>query len=778
MSTGIRTLAVLLALAVGIGCSRPPTAFSVANARAHVNRLAGSIGARPVGTDANRRAREYLVEQLRFYGFSVRVQDADAARPEYGLTARVQNIIAILPGSVPDAMAVVAHYDSVPIAPGAGDDASAVAVALEVGRLLAARTAPRHSVMVLLTDAEENGLMGAAALVTDPEVKARLRVYVNVDSVGAAPPVMLFQTGPGNAWLVRAFAAAAPAPRGSSLAYEVYSRLPNDTDFTVLQRLGVPGLNFGAIGDSYAYHTPRDAADRLDDEVLEDAGGNVLATMLALDGRNLSTRTAEQAVYFDILSSRAFAFSPLGGQLLGIVAIVLGLAGWIRTARVGWRGAGLGGTLRTAAWVAAGAIAVSASVVGAAALLRAVREVYHPWYAHPGRFWLVLVLTGLAAAHVMVTIGGRVPDAWRAIRHPAMAWSLGLPAWLVLAVAVQQLAPGAAFLWTLPVGVAGLVTLLLATATGRLARLAAAVVLVVTAAIWLPDARALMGFAIPLFGRLPLVTPVAALPAVLLLVSLMFAVPIFAMWTARPARADVSALRRRATALVSPGLGLALTVSFAWAYVAEPYTRERPLWRYAQYVADHTSGQAMWEVAGNEPGLDLHVGSGAPAGWRSASGPLLPGTPVAGSPFPFAFRTAGSPGPPPVTAVGTMTRAGDEIQVQVRVRVATAGATVLFTLPPGLTPTRSSLPGQLRGGAWTAAYIAPPPGQVVFTASFYRSDETRVPALRAGLRTTALPGGTGAAGQPGWLPVERATWDTRAVELVAVAWVADDPALR
>ena len=39
--------------------------------------------------------------------------------------------------------------------------------------------------MVLVTDGEEAGLMGAAALVTDREVTARLQAYINVEAIGS-----------------------------------------------------------------------------------------------------------------------------------------------------------------------------------------------------------------------------------------------------------------------------------------------------------------------------------------------------------------------------------------------------------------------------------------------------------------------------------------------------------------------------------------------------------------------------------------------------------------
>ena len=56
--------------------------FSLDNARAHVEMLAGTIGSRPIGTPENARARQYIVDQLRLYGFDVRVQETDARRAE------------------------------------------------------------------------------------------------------------------------------------------------------------------------------------------------------------------------------------------------------------------------------------------------------------------------------------------------------------------------------------------------------------------------------------------------------------------------------------------------------------------------------------------------------------------------------------------------------------------------------------------------------------------------------------------------------------------------
>ena len=179
------------------GCARPVPIFSEQNARAHVGMLAGTIGSRPVGTEANARARAYIIDQLRLFGFEVRVQEADARRASLGRSARVANIIAVRAGARAEAVALVSHYDSVPMGPGAADDALGVAVSLEAARVLAARPNPNWSVMVLVTDAEEAGLMGAAALMTDRDVTNRLKAYINfeVDRVGRDADALRGRTG-------------------------------------------------------------------------------------------------------------------------------------------------------------------------------------------------------------------------------------------------------------------------------------------------------------------------------------------------------------------------------------------------------------------------------------------------------------------------------------------------------------------------------------------------------------------------------------------------------
>jgi Zn-dependent M28 family amino/carboxypeptidase len=82
---------------------------------------------------------------------------------EFKVTHRShQNLILDLPGSNPRLAPILigAHYDGVPGSPGADDNASGVAVLLELARFLQAHPA-KHPVQLIAFDLEEYGLVGS-----------------------------------------------------------------------------------------------------------------------------------------------------------------------------------------------------------------------------------------------------------------------------------------------------------------------------------------------------------------------------------------------------------------------------------------------------------------------------------------------------------------------------------------------------------------------------------------------------------------------------------------
>jgi peptidase M28-like protein len=732
------------------GCTRSAGLFSEQNAHAHVSMLAGTIGSRPIGSEANARARAYVIDQLKLYGYDVRVQETDARRAELGRTAHVSNIIAALRGRRPEAIGLVSHYDSAPESPGAADDGLGVAVSLEAARVLAGRPDRQWTTLVLVTDGEESGLMGAAALVTDRDVTSTLQAYINVEAAGSGGTAVLFEAGPANAWVTRPWARSAPHPRGGSFGIEVYRRLPNDTDFTILARQGIPGLNFAAVDDGYSYHTARDVPERLGRDTLRKTGENVVAVAVALDRVDITQRGKWGATFFDIGGVTALSYSMIAGWLVAATSLLIGVLAWVKITSAALR---IGGRLRwvfTAIWSAAGATVVVATMIGVTWALRAARQVYHPWYAHPNRMFLLLAAAGITAAWTVGRVGAWLPARVRGVRHPVVTWSLTLPIWLALAAGAIWLAPGAAYLWTLPLLLAS--GLLLVATSGEVIaiRLVSIVVLGAAGTLWLRNTVDLLRFATAVFGRLPIITPAYVYAAILTGAGVMIVPPFVAAIT----RVHPVARPSLITALCL----LAVAVTAGSAALAPAYTFDQPLRRHIRALQEADGTTATWEIGSIEPGLDLTPG--APGGWSRQSAPAPASIPWGKLTYPFVFRASGAPlGPAPVEIAGfavTPVQAGTELAVTVIPR--RSGLAVSFVLPAGLTPARTSLPGAQRLGRWTAAFIAPPAEGIAWRARFAGADAARLRGVQVAVTDFGFPGGAGWQRLPAWLPQERAVW--------------------
>ena len=734
------------------GCTRQGETFLVRNTRAHVDMLAGTIGSRPGGTEAHARARAYIVDQLRIFGYQVRVQETDARRPDLGRTARVANIIGVLPGAKPEGIGLLSHYDSRGDTPGAGDDAFGVAVSLEAARLIAATANRQWTTFVLVTDGEEEGLMGAAALMNDAQIRDRLAVYLNVESTGSSGPVTLFETGPGNDWLVSRWARHAPRPRGGSYAIEIYRRLPNDTDFSILKRHDIPGLNFAAVGDSYTYHTARDTPERLSARALSDTGENLVAIVEALQRDDITLRTPREPTYFDVGGTVAVSYGPTLTWMVSALAVLVGIAGWVRVTRFLLREEGAGRWLLGLVWMLVSAAASVAAMIAATAGLRAAREVYHPWYAHPDRLFLMLVAVGAAIAWMMARAGRWIPIRARGLRHPAVAWTYALPVWILLALGAMSAAPAAAYLWTLPLLTAGGLLLITPSSSSTALRVVSVVVLAVAATFWMRDTLDILRFMVAVFGRLSIVTPAYAYAALITAAGLMIAPPLFAV-TTRP-----TPLRRPAIWTTIVLTGVAGTLLAAW--MAPAYTAERPLRRYVRALQEPGAPSSIWRVGSLEPGLDLH--EGAPSGWTTST-PAVRSIPWGALAQPFVFSTTSAPLAEAPASITTFTTApaaesgGTTMTLAVVPREP--ALSISFVLPQGIVPARSNFPGVVRQGRWTASYSAPPPEGIAWQASFAAATAEQLKGLRVAVTASGLPGAPGWQRLPAWLPQERAVWN-------------------
>ena len=123
------------------------------------------------------QARNYISEKLKTFGWKSTQQPFEG-----GI-----NLLAQRSGTDPAAGTILvgAHYDTVPGSPGADDNASGIAVVLEVARLLGPRRTPR-GLQVVFFDGEERGLLGSLAFARQGNALKDVRGAIILDMVGFA----------------------------------------------------------------------------------------------------------------------------------------------------------------------------------------------------------------------------------------------------------------------------------------------------------------------------------------------------------------------------------------------------------------------------------------------------------------------------------------------------------------------------------------------------------------------------------------------------------------
>jgi len=299
------------------------TEFSAERAREVLRRLVGDGIPHPTGSAANAVVRSRIVDELTKLGYQPEVQSGFSC-DDFGTCATVKNILARLDGVEPGASVLLAaHYDSVPAGPGASDDGAGVAAVIEIARALKSAPAPRHSIVILIDDGEEQGLLGAHAFVTQSPWAKDIRAAVNLEARGTSGPSMMFETGSANYWAVKLYSEHVARPAASSIFYQVYKQLPNDTDFTEFKAVGYQGANFAYIGDVNHYHTPLDNFENADPRSLQHHGENALPMILALANSDLTSPPVKEAVFFDLFERRVIMW-PAGWSFpISIVALVL-----------------------------------------------------------------------------------------------------------------------------------------------------------------------------------------------------------------------------------------------------------------------------------------------------------------------------------------------------------------------------------------------------------------------------------------------------------------------
>ena len=160
----------------------------------HVRALAVEIGLRNGGSDGERRASDYIAGRIRVLGWEA--EQRPFPLPQGGEST---NVVGIPPGFSEDEPYVIVggHYDSLN-GPGANDNATGIAAALEIVRAVDARPG-RTPVLFVAFGAEErqptgnrdDHHIGSRYYVSKMSASARknLVAMVNIDMIGRGSPI-------------------------------------------------------------------------------------------------------------------------------------------------------------------------------------------------------------------------------------------------------------------------------------------------------------------------------------------------------------------------------------------------------------------------------------------------------------------------------------------------------------------------------------------------------------------------------------------------------------
>ncbi|WP_394838618.1 M28 family peptidase [Pendulispora rubella] len=426
-------VALQLRLPASLPDSAPPRSFSADRAVGTLRRILGP-GERPhpMGSDANASVAGRIVAELRESGYAPEVVEGTACGAD-ATCGRPRNILVRGDDRQPRIL-LAAHYDSVPAGPGASDDGAGVATLLELARAIAAGAQVTARPWFLFTDGEEAGLLGAALFAQGQErekLVPRFDFLLNADARGTGGPVFLFQSNPDSARAVHWYAQASRHPNTSSLLQAIAERLPNDTDFTVLDRDGAPGLNFAFIGHPLRYHTTADRVDHMDTRSVQQLGEQIFDLLSTPPPSGPDGRL----VYFDVLGLAVARWGEGFNAFLAVAAFLACAAASVRLrpSRRAFVHAAL----------ACGAIPLAGLAAWPLMLLHPT-----PWAAAPLAFQCAALSLGVLVG-VLASTPTPSNDAW------AGTWTM----LAALGIVLHLVLPGASFLLIVPSLVAGVAML-------------------------------------------------------------------------------------------------------------------------------------------------------------------------------------------------------------------------------------------------------------------------------------------------------------------------------
>lgn len=274
----------------------------------------------PSSSEYNLFVRKFLYNKLRSLKSStnrrIDILDNDSVNvAKDGLYFESSNVIARLYGTQhelnPDskkfpALILNAHFDSSSVSYGATDDGIGCIAMIELLRTLLANPPTFYDLVLLFNDGEEGGLFGSAAFSTHPWFNDSLAI-INMEGSGIGTEIpSLFRS---NSYDVLKKYLGTPFPRANVILQNIMRFISSDTDFTVFDQAGIPGIDIAYISGRNLYHTSKDDIHHVTPSAIQALGDNIVYLSNKILNDEIAEYKLQPATFYDLMSRYMILFS-------------------------------------------------------------------------------------------------------------------------------------------------------------------------------------------------------------------------------------------------------------------------------------------------------------------------------------------------------------------------------------------------------------------------------------------------------------------------------------
>lgn len=312
--------------------------FSSIGAKEHIKEIAKNPHS-IYDEEALGEVRNYIIKELKDLGLDTEVFNYKDVVDKKGNIVEMNNIYTKIDGKDGENgkyILLATHYDSSPKkregeeegSLGAADAGYGISSILEILRVIKESDKPlENGIKVLITDGEEMGLLGAKEEMNNNfDLYENVAFVVNIEARGVKGPALMFETSNNNSNVIDLYKKA-NLPVSYSLAADIYSKMPNGSDFTEFKNKGLQGVNFAVLNSLDYYHTPRDNYDNVSDTSLQHYGEQILPMVQefvysAKYGQDGYFDSKENSIFFTLLPNVFINYSNTVGIILAVIAVL------------------------------------------------------------------------------------------------------------------------------------------------------------------------------------------------------------------------------------------------------------------------------------------------------------------------------------------------------------------------------------------------------------------------------------------------------------------------